>query len=656
MNLVTILMVLMFSWMICLAQVAAQPVHVLASQDSLAVTSLLVLEDSAGNLDVAEIIEGKYDPQFASLNRQNLNLGFSDSTYWLKFRVLNQTENEEWYITAQNPLVQFAVYHDGIDGRDIVKRKNTSRWRVPFATINLPQGKVKTFIIEVSSFYTIDGHFKIETNNTLTSRMYHDAIFISLLAGCLLAMILYNLILYVSLRDKNYLYYLLFAIINSHLNLLAVNFPTGIYSYLGIDWAAILGLYRLLGPLTAFLFTRAFLQTRDNYPLLDWVFRIYMSGLILLMLAFPFTPNALLQTVENIYFLVGIIILLLSGWISLRSGFSPSRYYLAGIGIFLLAMFIYLSAGAKLLPANPFTLNILVAGQAAEMLLMSLALAGKVKILQSQKDRAETAAETKSRLIRILSHDIANPLTVLRWAFSMLKPDRVVSHNHQARIMRAIASIEEIMCFARKVDATEREMNLVMEQVSVKEVFSHLDILFQEIAKEKGIELNFSLEGDELLVKAEKTTLTNEVLANLLSNAIKFSFPNSTIHIRAYRSANHLVYVEVEDKGIGMNSEIKDRLFQLVKSPSRRGTHNETGTGYGIVLVRSFVVAYGAKLEVESRSIDESPTGHGTIFRIILNEAQADKKENDRPLSEPYSLAYPVHEPTRQFHQPQADR
>ena len=638
MNAVAFWALFFFNWIIGLNQVVAQPLYILTDYNSIHLTELPVLEDHTGNLDAADILNGNYNSQFVTLSGGSLNLGYSSSNYWFKFSILNQTDNEQWYIAAQNPLIQFSIYE--VEGTDvqILETNVESQWRIPFASINLSRGVTRTFLIKLSSFHTIDGHFRVESKHSLRTRTYHDTIIVVLFAGCLISMIIYNLFLFFSLRDWNYFYYLLFAIVNSHLNLLAVKFPADIYSYLGVDWAAILGLYRPLGPLTTFLFTRSFLQTRLSYPVLDRIFCIYMGGLVLLMLAFPFVPNAQLQNVENAYFLVGIIILLIGGWTSLRRGFNPSKLYLAGIGTFLFSMFIYLSAVAKLLPANPLTLNILLAGQAAEMLLMSLALAGKVKILQDQKSRAEAVAETKSRLVRIMSHDIANPLTILQYAFSMTKQGKMPD-NHRARIMRAIAMIEEILRFVRKVDSTDPEFSMDLEEVSLKEAFRNLEILFQKTASEKGIELKFSLTGDDLLVNAEKTTFTNEVLANLLSNAIKFSFPNSVIQIKAYRSGKNLVNVEIEDHGIGMNSEIKEQLFQMSKSPSRRGTNNESGTGYGIMLARSFVSAYGAKLELESRSMDESPASHGTIFRIIMHEVQVDKAAKERFSHKSYILA-----------------
>jgi signal transduction histidine kinase len=123
------------------------------------------------------------------------------------------------------------------------------------------------------------------------------------------------------------------------------------------------------------------------------------------------------------------------------------------------------------------------------------------------------------------------------------------------------------------------------------------------------------------LVKADRN-MVGTVMRNLLYNAIKFSPRGSEIQItcNAGIRENDLEFhqVIVEDHGNGMEPRQVDRLFQLDRTETTRGTENEKGTGLGLIICKDFLELNGGKISVESEK------GKGSRFIFTLPSCNGD--------------------------------
>jgi signal transduction histidine kinase len=103
-----------------------------------------------------------------------------------------------------------------------------------------------------------------------------------------------------------------------------------------------------------------------------------------------------------------------------------------------------------------------------------------------------------------------------------------------------------------------------------------------------------------------------QVLFNLLSNAVGFSPAGETITLTAERRPNAVVF-SVSDRGPGIPSDAKDKVFEWFETDPRGSQHR--GPGLGLALVRSFVELHGGSVSIESES------GHGTTVTCAFPEA-----------------------------------
>jgi signal transduction histidine kinase len=101
------------------------------------------------------------------------------------------------------------------------------------------------------------------------------------------------------------------------------------------------------------------------------------------------------------------------------------------------------------------------------------------------------------------------------------------------------------------------------------------------------------------------------VLRNLLSNAIKFTHTGGEIRIGANQLESE-IRVSLADNGLGMKKAAINNLFQIEKSHSTLGTHQEVGTGLGLLLCKEFIDMHKGKIWVTSEM------GKGSVFYFTL--------------------------------------
>eukprot|EP00831_Metopus_contortus_P062631 TRINITY_DN54815_c0_g1_i4.p2 TRINITY_DN54815_c0_g1~~TRINITY_DN54815_c0_g1_i4.p2 ORF type:complete len:158 (+),score=35.71 TRINITY_DN54815_c0_g1_i4:192-665(+) len=112
--------------------------------------------------------------------------------------------------------------------------------------------------------------------------------------------------------------------------------------------------------------------------------------------------------------------------------------------------------------------------------------------------------------------------------------------------------------------------------------------------------------ADDVVVYVELTTFINSVLNNILTNAVKFSYKGDKIEISATNTEDDFILLEIKDYGIGIPDAIIRDLFDSSKATHRDGTEGESGTGFGMPLVKTFVKTYGCLLYT-SDAADDTP-------------------------------------------------
>lgn len=256
--------------------------------------------------------------------------------------------------------------------------------------------------------------------------------------------------------------------------------------------------------------------------------------------------------------------------------------------------------------------------------LRTLEISEQAKTLEVVNDQLVTSNTTKDRLFSIIAHDLRSPFNGLIGISNYLKED--YSALSDAERLEMISTIEKssnnlynlLSNLLHWSMAQQGTLNFSPEKVDLVGVINNAVNVIRGNLDEKHIRLELDIPG--IVLKADSNQL-EAIIRNLLSNAIKYSQDGGLISIISSEVANDQVEIKVEDHGVGMSSEVKERLFEPDKVISQLGTKNERGTGLGLTIVRDFVALASGTIEVHST------LGEGTTFVIHLPKHSDELKE-----------------------------
>jgi len=241
------------------------------------------------------------------------------------------------------------------------------------------------------------------------------------------------------------------------------------------------------------------------------------------------------------------------------------------------------------------------------------------------RQEAEQAARLKSAMMANMSHEIRTPLTSIIGFSEMMVEELEGKTNTFAervrtsaeRLMETLNSILELS----KLEAGAH--TLQFKSFDLAELIEEVVQLARPEAEKQTIQLRLETTGAPLEGRWDRTALRRAV-ENLLSNAIKFTPEDGTVTVRV-RPIKKGAEIEVEDTGIGMDSEQVESLFEAFKQASEGLDREYEGSGLGLSIVRQLIEAHGGSIEVETEK------GEGSRFTLLVLEGRALKEGAEPP-------------------------
>ena len=240
----------------------------------------------------------------------------------------------------------------------------------------------------------------------------------------------------------------------------------------------------------------------------------------------------------------------------------------------------------------------------------------KNKLLETKNKELNDLNISKDKFFSIIAHDLKNPISTLTGFLGLIqyKGDKITQEKLQSYISNAIVTSQNISSLLNDLlDWARSQSNYVSVQTQKFEIAEVIESVFFFL-KMQADKKNISLEHD---IPAEQNVIADynmifTVLRNLISNAIKFSHDNKKVSVRSERLENEMLKISIADEGIGMSDDFKNSLFKINQRPLSRGTHNEVGTGLGIILSKEFVQKNHGDIGVISSE------GHGSTFWFTI--------------------------------------
>jgi signal transduction histidine kinase len=226
---------------------------------------------------------------------------------------------------------------------------------------------------------------------------------------------------------------------------------------------------------------------------------------------------------------------------------------------------------------------------------------------------AREAVRLRDQVLAVVSHDLRNPVGVVRLATGLLVR-RASEHGDRRqikqleRIDRAVSRMEHLIGDLLDMAALHvGKTNIHRSSCSTKALVDEAVEPFEATALAQGIELKVETDAADLKVDCDHQRIL-QVFSNLLGNALKFCGRGDRVAVRTRRVGDDVRF-EVVDTGPGIAPEDKRHVFEPYWSAERNG---KKGTGLGLFISHAVIEAHGRTLTVDSEP------GHGATFAFTL--------------------------------------
>ncbi|WP_375563310.1 7TM diverse intracellular signaling domain-containing protein [Bernardetia sp. OM2101] len=367
-----------------------------SSEYGYAITSKLGLfEEKASDKHTIQTIQ---NVDFVVEGKEIINLNNGVHTLWLKIPIQNNSQRTQWYIEAGSGLVNIQAFIPTTENPTNYKQINlghslpyesrifkTDRFLIP---VEIPPNRFTTIYIRLESDY-FQAPFHIAPLKYYFERDHKVDLAEGLYYGFVLVMFLYNLFVYFTLKERGYLYYVgylfFFGLAMAQVRGHGFEFIWSKYYWLN-QYVPIL---HSLSGVFASLFLIDFLHTK-RYSLffhrtLQVVISIFSIAIIIGILGYKSTASLINQTTVGL----SVFNALFAAIFIYYKGYNPAKYIIVAWSAYLIGVFLFVLAGAGIIPYTTITSGGILFGSAIEMVLLSVALAAKIDFYKKEKEQVQ---------------------------------------------------------------------------------------------------------------------------------------------------------------------------------------------------------------------------------------------------------------------------
>ncbi len=353
-------------------------------------------EDRGGKLTVEEVSSPDISGDFFTTDSQYPAFGYTDSAYWVRFRVTNTLSREyPWYLEFTYPSID-EVYLRVLDARGnvVLQKKGGDNfafserdldYRKTVFSITEPADSTRWYYIQVKSTSSMNLFMYMWSPDELISAINFEQLALGVYYGAIIVMLLYNLFLFFSLRDNSFFYYVLFY--------LAFFFFQ--FSYNGLSFQYLwpnnpwwgnysIPLFIFICIIFLIVFSISFLELKTYMPRTKNFLWVYMA------VAAASIPSVFLG---RYYFVihysilltvVAIIVLFVISVVMLVKGYRPARFYIIAWSAFWVGSIMLALHYFNLIPVS----GIILWGQQIAsfmvLFLLALALADRINYMKNE--------------------------------------------------------------------------------------------------------------------------------------------------------------------------------------------------------------------------------------------------------------------------------
>ncbi|MAY15931.1 hybrid sensor histidine kinase/response regulator [Thalassolituus sp. UBA2009] len=591
--------------------------------------ALYYLEDPLAQLSLPYILEQNIP--FRLYPKAAFNEGFTESAYWLKLNIdASRSVKTRWLLEINYPLLDVVnavthraggaqLSHYELGDLNIFSQRPVSH-RNFVIPLDFSTDKQQTVYLNVQTTSSMQVPISLWEITHFVEKRSNEQYGLGLYYGMMLVMFLYNFFLWLSIRDSNYLLYIGYIASFSALQLATSGLG---YQFIWPQW---IWLEQMAVPLTIGLvgvfgsaFTRAFLQTRIHDRVADIALRICLILSALICLSSLVFDIATVMSSGKFVVVIFLVTVFYSSVMSLLKGQHQARYFLIAWVSLIVGGMITISMMLGYLPNNLWTTHASKIGSALEIVLLSFALADRIKILERAKNHAEAVVkkELEERAVRLaesnrlkndflatISHEFRTPLNGILGSLELAADEHgkpLLSSLQDARSSaRDMLDLVDNVLTYTELQAGNRILS--PETIELAPMIRTAADYVRQQCQDKHLTFELVLQpGLPNHIRADIKCIRHALKA-LLENAVKFT-QEGQIRVEvgvSQHDQNTSLDVHISDTGIGMTeaelSRVQDYFCQGDASDQRRFQ----GLGIGLSLVRAVCHCMKGSLNINS--------------------------------------------------------
>ena len=641
-------------------------------------------EDDSDSITIRELIQDDSSVVFSPNRDASFNIGYRNAPVWFHVPLFRPKTKEAPQSFSTTPSISvdktwlLSINYAQLDLIDIYTVKPDGRISHHRLGDSLPFDqrpyKYHQFVspITIDEGENIDLYIRVKTQSSVQMPMTlssprltteQQGVFSTLYGmyfGIMLVMILYNLFIYITVRDKSYLFYVVYI---SCFALFQASLSGHAYAYFWPNFPQMAQLstpvFIALTTVFGIQFSRSFLSVDKHFPNIDRLLIALCSlSTLIFILAFIAPYPIIIKAVIGCAVLSTLVVFM-AGAISLKSGNPIARFFLlAWLGL-LPGVIIQALANLNILPNNMFTAQAGMIGATLEVVLLSLALADRINVLRKENKHIAAASREKTQKINrelsvalsqveqnnrlkdqflgTISHEFRTPMNGVEGSLALIKTDNL-SPGQKNYIRTAQQSAQEMTALVDSIlrfsEIQSGALELKPEAINLRELFNPYEMSFRKHCLNKNLELSWHIDRsipDVITGDSEQLLL---VLHQLLDNAIKFTLEGHiSINISSNReqsSHQEMLTISVIDSGEGIQTEQLDSVFNAFHQLNGEFNRSHRGLGIGLAICRELAKIMQGNLHVESTP------GEGTefVFSIPLHRGSEDAIYREEDISE----------------------
>ncbi len=568
-------------------------------------------------------------------------LGFTSSAYWAAVTIDNAfASDQEWLAKMKFATIdKIEMYYQMPDGTWVNKAAGDT---LPLAnrdidhpsiifTVPVFAGQTQTLYFRVENAGSVQLPISLISLEEFQLQSKTEFFWAGVYYGLILIIALYSFFVWVSTKDRSYLYYVLFLISGGLYSFSVQGFA---YLYLWPDnpfWAnrSILLLCGLASA-TGLMFVRYFIEvSRVNQALdklLHWMALVSLvyAGLCIIL------PYFLLSRFLIVITLMDLGLITYVSWKIMKRGSRSALFFAGAWSFFLISIFIEVvqRVGVNLPPLLGF--HSLQFGSSAGAVLLSLGLGDRINSLikefsavqndmlkanQLKIEALQKADDVKEEFIANVSHELRTPLTGIIGLSEIILENKSGALEESVREnlnlikisgQRLANLVNDVIDFSAIKNG---HLELNKRAVDLKSICILVNRMCRPLVGSKPIQLAESYPDGPVVVLGDEDRL-QQILFNLVSNAIKFTqrgWVAVSIEIIDIDAR-----VMVKDTGIGISKDQQSRIFNRFYQIDSAASREEGGTGLGLAISQKLVELHGTEIILRS-----SP-GEGSTFYFDL--------------------------------------